>query len=203
MGSRGSRPETTAASPQPSAEARPSTKSNPDDAPSQLSMSTLSSRLACQLGAVLGLQADCCRRMGDDGGLATALYAQSVEALTPFAAGDDEVSGRGGTPDVSHIFNGGVPDVLLILNACFRFHQVVHSLSVTNNKRGDLCYYQQVRFGLGLDVDLFENRPSMGHASSETCSPTTHTGGGAFMPCRTTWEPRLPTGWRLPFGGSF
>ena len=93
------------------------------------------SRLACQLGAVLGLQADCCRRIGDVG-RAVALYAQSVDVLTPFAADDPEVRVRVRGKRVSahpiHDHSHCSPV------------QVAHSLSITNNKRGDLYYYQQV-----------------------------------------------------------
>ncbi|GAX73267.1 hypothetical protein CEUSTIGMA_g721.t1 [Chlamydomonas eustigma] len=65
------------------------------------------SELACQLGAVLGLQADSCRR-GGDLQRAVFLYSQSSEALEPFQYLDEEVA---------------------------------HSLSVTQNKLGDLLFY--------------------------------------------------------------
>ena len=50
-------------------------------------------RLACQLGAVLGLQADCCRRAGD-AERAEALYQTSAETLRPLALADAEVRPR-------------------------------------------------------------------------------------------------------------
>ncbi|KAG1675764.1 hypothetical protein FOA52_012420 [Chlamydomonas sp. UWO 241] len=73
-------------------------------------------RVACQLGAVLGLQADCCRRAGDAGG-AARLYRESIGALAPHAR--VELGGR----------SDNVAEA-----------ESAHALSVSHNKLGDVMY---------------------------------------------------------------
>ena len=79
--------------------ASPSSQELPPAAPpsrqdsSSAAIAAPPSRLACQLGAVLGLQADCCRRAGD-AERAEALYQTSAETLRPLALADAEVRPR-------------------------------------------------------------------------------------------------------------